>query len=78
MYSSVGGKVRCGGDTWQTIISRDVLFDTMDTAISLKNDVVILNMISGHEMSTNIELLQDDPLPVNITSIVATYDVAER
>lgn len=78
LYSSVGGKVRCGGDTWQTIISRDVLEDTMDTAISLKNDVVILNMISGHEMSTNIELLQDDPLPFNITCIVATYDVAER
>ena len=78
VYGSVGGKVRCGGDTWQKIISRDVLEDTMDAAITLKNDVVILNMISGHEMSTNIELMQNDPLPFNVTNIVATYDVAER
>ena len=78
VYDSIGGKARCGGDDWQRIVSRDVLEDIMDSAITLKNDVVVFNMISGHEMSTNIELLQDDPLPFNVTSIVATYDVAER
>lgn len=78
VYGSVGGKVRCGGDLWQKIISRDVLGDTMDSAIIPKDDVVVLNMISGHETSTTIEIVQDDPLPFNITSIVATYDVAEK
>ena len=50
----------------------------MDSAIIPKDDVVTLNMISGHETSTTIEIAQDDPLPFNITSIVATYDVAEK
>ena len=78
VYGSVGGKVRCGGDSWQKIISRDVLDDFMDSAITPKDDVVVLNMISGHETSTTIEIAQDDPMPFNITSIVATYDVAEK
>lgn len=77
VYGSVGGKVRCGGGTWQKVISRDVLEDNMDRAIVPKDDVVVLNMLSGHETSTTIEIEQDEPLPFNITSLVATYDVVE-
>ena len=78
VYGSVGGKVRCGGDQWQKIISRDVLEDKMDKAIAPKDDVVVMNMIGGHETSTTIELKQDEPLPLNVTSLVATYDVVEK
>jgi len=78
VYDSVGGRVRCGGDSWQKIISRDVLEDDMDKAIAPKNDTVVLNMLAGHETSTTIEIAQDDPLPFNLTSLVATYDVVEN
>lgn len=78
VYDSVGGRVRCGGDFWQKIISRDVLDDHMDSAIVPKNDVVVLNMIPGYENSTTIEIAQNDPLPLNLTSLVATYDVVEK
>ena len=78
VYASVGGKVRCGGDSWQKIVSRDVLEDNMDKAIVPKDEVIVLNMISGHETSTTIEIAQDAPLPFNLTSLVATYDVVEK
>ena len=78
VYNSVGGRVRCGGDYWQRIISRDVLEDYMDSAIVPKDDVVLLNMVPGHETSTTIEIAQNDPLPFNLTSLVATYDVVEK
>ena len=79
VYGSVGGKVRCGEDRWQNVISRDVLEDYLDQAIIPKEDeVAVLNMLAGHETSTTIEIVQDEPLPFNITSLVATYDVVER
>jgi len=78
VYNSVGGKVKVGGDSWQKIISRDVLEDYMDSAITPKDDVITLNMIGGHETSTAIEISQSEPLPFNLTSIVATYDVVEK
>lgn len=77
-YNSLGGMVRCNNDSWQRVISRDVLEDYMDTAITLKSDIVTLNMLSGNEIATKIEILQEEPLPLNIVNIVATYDVAER
>lgn len=78
MYGSVGGEVRCGEDRNQTIVSRDVLEDFMDRAISEKDEVVLLNIISGFERSTTIELAQREPLPFNVNSMVVTYDVSER
>lgn len=78
VYGSVGGEVRCGEDRYQTIVSRDVLEDFMDRAISEKDEVVLLNMISGFERSTTIELAQREPLPFNVNSMVVTYDVSER
>jgi len=78
MYDSVGGEARCGGDRWQKIISRDVLDDTMDQAISARDDVIVFNVFSGNDYTPILEVRQGDPLPMNINSIVVTYDVAER
>ena len=78
MYDSVGGEARVGADNWQYIISRDVLSDDLDRAIAVKNDVVIFNVLSGNDYTPEIEIRQIEPLPININSIVATYDVVER
>ena len=63
---------------WQKIISRDVLDDTMDQAISARDDVIVFNVFSGNDYTPILEVRQGDPLPMNINSIVVTYDVAER
>ena len=78
MYDSVGGEARCGIDRWQQIISRDVLSDNMDEAIASKDDVTVFNTLSGNDYTPAIEIRQLDPLPLNINSIVATYDVVEK
>lgn len=78
VYDSVGGKVRAGADAWQKIISRDVLDDDLDRAVAAKSEVVVLNMLSGNETATTIEIAQDEPLPLNVTSLVATYEVMEK
>lgn len=77
MYDSVGGVARCGSDIWQKIISRDVLEDTMDQAIGARNDVVVFNVLSGNDYTPTVEVMQNDPLPMNINSIVTTYDIVE-
>ena len=78
MYDSVGGEAKCGSDTYQQIISRDVLSDNLDRAISKKDDVVVFNVLSGNDYTIAIDVRQADPLPLNINSIVAIYDVVER
>ena len=77
VYDSVGGEARSGADAFQRIISRDVLEDNMDAAIVPKDDVILLAMQGGYETATTIEVRQRDPLPLNVTAIVATYEVAE-
>lgn len=78
LYDSVGGEAKCGGDSWQKIVSRDVLDDFLDSAIARKDEVVTLNMLSGFEQATSIEVRQTDPLPFNVNSMVVVYDVSER
>ena len=78
IYNSVGGWMRCGQGRWQRIISRDVLYDNMDSAIVPKNEVVSLNMLSGSDDSIAIEVMQDEPAPFNLSCLVALYDIGER
>lgn len=75
VYNSVGGEIRCGSDRWQQILSRDVLADDMDKAITPKSEVVTLNMISGSEESIGIFVRHDLPLPFNLSCLVASYKV---
>lgn len=77
VYDSVGGAARCGDGAWQTIISRDVVADNLDAAITPKTEVVRLVTAGGYESAAMIEVRQLDPLPLNVQSIVATYEVAE-
>lgn len=77
-YSSVGGEIRCGSDGWQKVFSRDVLMDRLDSGIEAKDDVVVLNMLSGSDYTPVIEVRQRDPLPLNVSSMVVVYDVNER
>lgn len=78
MYGSVGGEARCGSDLWQKIHSYDVLLDSMDQAVVPRDEVTTLNVLSGNDYTPLLEIRQRDPLPMNINSIVATYDVVER
>lgn len=77
VYDSIGGEARSGADNFQQIVSRDVLEDAMDSAIAPKDDVVKIAVMGGYETATTIEVRQRDPLPLNVTGIVATYEVAE-
>lgn len=77
LYDSVGGQCRCGQGQWQQIISRDILQDTMDKAVTEKTEVIRLGMLSGYEEATTIEIRQEDPLPMNITAITVNYEVNE-
>lgn len=78
MYGSVGGEVRCGGDAWQRIISREVLEDPMDQAVAQRDGVAVFNVLSGNDYAPAVEIRQTDPLPLNINSMVLTYDVTEK
>lgn len=78
VYNSVGGKVKCGSGAYQQIISRDVLKDNMDNAITAKDEVVILNVLSGSNDTISIEIQHDIALPFNCSSLVAIYDIGER
>lgn len=77
-YGSVGGQARCGNDIWQNIFSRDMIEDNMDSAIQMRDDVVSFNILSGNDYTPVIEVRQRDPLPMNVNSMVALYDVSER
>lgn len=77
VYNSVGGEVKCGKSQWQKIVSRDVLADYLDQPITLKNEVVTLNVLAGYSKSADITIKQSDPLPSNVNSIVVIYEVVE-
>lgn len=77
VYNSVGGQAKTGAGAWQTIISRDVLTDNLDLAITEKTEVIRLNMLGGYEEATDIRIRQCDPLPLNVTAIAANYDMHE-
>lgn len=77
VYDSIGGEARAGSGEWQTIVSRDVLDDDLDTAILPKTEVVRLVTAGGYESTVTIEARQLDPLPLNVQTIIATYEVAE-
>lgn len=78
VYNSVGGKIRCGSDEFQTIVSRDVLADDMDLAIQPKDEAVQLNFLSGADESIAIDVVHDLPLPFNLSCLVAIYEVTEK
>ena len=77
VYDSVGGEACCNSGSWQQIVSRDILEDRMDTAIVPKDDVCILTPLGGYEKVTVINVRQTSPLPFNVSTIVASYEVAE-
>lgn len=78
VYDSVAGELKCGEDNWQQVISRDVLFDAMDVRVALKTEVLVFNMLSGFQQEAVVSIRQRDPLPLNISSMVVTFDVAEK
>ncbi|MBQ7395943.1 MAG: hypothetical protein IJW08_05355 [Lentisphaeria bacterium] len=78
VYDSVGGEITSGNGDFQQVISRDVLSDSMDARVNLKTEVVVMNLLSGFACETNIEIRQIDPLPLNVSSLVITLDVAEK
>jgi hypothetical protein len=78
VYNSVGGEIRCGSDRWQQILSRDVLADDLDAAVTPKSEVIKLNMLSGSEESIGIFVRHNLPLPFNLSCLVAVYDVNEK
>lgn len=77
-YGTVGGEVRCGSDSWQKVYSYDVQEDNLDTAIAARDSVVTFNVLSGNDYAPVIEIRQRDPLPMNVTNLVALYDIVER
>ncbi len=77
VYNSVGGRARCGDDVFQRIVSRDAIGDTFDAPVLPKDEIVTLNMLSGWKNSLEIEIEQSDPLPFNLDSLVALYEVSE-
>lgn len=76
-YDSVGGEARCGRGRWQSIVSRDVHADIMDSAITAKTEVARLIPAGGFESAATVEVRQLEPLPLNVQTIVVTYDIAE-
>ncbi len=75
IYQTVGGQLRCGDDSWQQIPARSVTGDDMDRAITPKTEVVSINVLSGFQQSTSIEIRQNGGLPMNITAITVNYEV---
>lgn len=75
VYDSVGGEVRCGDDSWQTIVSRDVLEDDLDKAITPKTAPFTFNLLSGYKAECSVEVRQTEPLPLNLSSLVVNIDV---
>ena len=75
VYDSVGGEVCCGQDRWQIIVSRDVLEDDMDAAVTPKTAPYTFNLLSGYESECSVEVRQRDPLPFNMSSLVVNITV---
>ncbi|MCQ2378957.1 MAG: hypothetical protein MJ016_07120 [Victivallaceae bacterium] len=77
MYDSVGGEARAGDDEFQEIISRDVLEDRMDCAISPRLSVATISVAGGIDEDTIITIRQCAPLPMNIGAVVAEVRLVE-
>ena len=77
MYDSVGGKAKAGDDDFQEIISREILSDSVNTRITPKHEVVQVQVRSGYFEATNIEIKQDEPLPLNVAVVTSIYQVTE-
>lgn len=76
-YNSVGGKARAGDDTFQLVRSRDILTDPMDKAIEPKTGVAVLACTSGMVQAIKLEVIQDEPLPLNVNSITYNLEIQE-
>jgi len=77
-YNSIGGEAKSGESEWQTIMSRDMIFDNMDSPITLKSEVSLLNPFSGFSAMANVSVRQKEPFPFNLTAVVVTYEVTEQ
>ena len=77
-YNSIGGEAKSGESEWQTIMSRDMIFDDMDKPITLKSEVSLLNPFSGYSAMANVSVRQQEPFPLNLTAVVVTYEVVEQ
>lgn len=77
VYDSVGGKAKAGDDDFQEIISREILSDSVNTRITPKHEVVQVQVRSGYFETTNIEIKQDEPLPLNVAVVTSIYQVTE-
>ena len=76
-YDSIGGEICCGDGPWQKIISFDVKKDNLDTRITPKDGSTKASVLSGYDESIQITIRQQDPYPLNITSIAVKYEVQE-
>ena len=76
-YDSVGGEAKAGDDSYQLVRSRDILTDPMDKAIEPKTDVAILGCTSGMIQAMRVEIIQDQPLPLNVNSITYNMEINE-
>ena len=77
IYDSVGGLARAGTDSYQIIRSRDVNTDLLDRSVAPKSGEVILPVAGGYHFAATIDILQDQPLPLNVAGLAAIYEIAE-
>ena len=77
-YNSIGGEAKSGDSEWQTIQSRDMIYDNMDAPITLKSEVSLVNPLSGYSAMANVSVRQQEPFPFNLTAVVVTYEVLEK
>lgn len=77
VYRSVGGEARAGGDNYQEIISRDAAGDEVNQYIEPKDEIVQIQTASGFEREMTVDIRQCDPLPLNVASIVCTWENEE-
>lgn len=77
VYKSIGGELRAGDDVFQEMISRDVLEDSLDSAIHEKTETLQFHTASGYKESAIVEVRQIKPLPLNISMMTMIYNVAE-
>ena len=77
LYDSVGGVVSCCASNDWEIVSRDALFDPMDSAITPKSEVVRVPGYGGFADAATVRVRQSDPLPLNVAGMSILYDVVE-
>jgi hypothetical protein len=77
-YNSIGGEIKVGEAPWESVVSRDVLLDNMDEAVKPKDDIITIHGMAGYLPRTVIKVRQSDPLPLNVISVVAAVEVAEK